>query len=77
MAIRCMRLRRRAFDPEGVGGDACAGRVAVLQGRGGDAVSDRMQVDILNDGLEWCRAKINNHLEWYLLSCGGYAIIFA
>ena len=36
------------------GGDAGAGRVAVLQGRGGDAV-------------RWPRTVLNNHLEWFVL----------
>ena len=41
----------RAVD---AGGDAHAGRVAVLQGRGGDAV-------------RWPRTVLNNHLEWLVL----------
>ena len=41
----------RAVD---AGGDARAGRVAVLQGRGGDAV-------------RWPRTVLNNHLEWFVL----------
>ena len=44
-------LRTRNVD---AGGDAGAGRVAVLQGRGGDAV-------------RWPRTVLNNHLEWFVL----------
>ena len=45
------RTRTRNVD---AGGDAHAGRVAVLQGRGGDAV-------------RWPRTVLNNHLEWFVL----------